>query len=245
MITAEDQALLDEAEREFYAQQAKADEGIARIVPELADDLAALRAAERDLEERIAPLIAERVRLRQEADAIYQMAEEQDVSDAGLVALAALDRGYERLRAESSALHPYIWEFTRWAPDPDDDRFLGLHGAWKYLGVHISLMRPYRDQDALDPAQGESLAAALVTFAERFVPEFPEAGDFPGMVFAEILVTDDYRPGIWYSRDGSQAAFVTDRRHFGEPEASGTLAEVCAAAIKWSMVDRSDQDGYY
>lgn len=145
-------------------------------------------------------------------------------TDAALVSKYGSDTAaYREVRERINALSGYFYGATVWGASGGDSR--------TYLGPVLVMLS---DQDhVIDPADAETLTAAMLTFAARFCPAPPVASTFPGTVVADVLDDDcgaatDIR--IVYTPDGAHAKCV-DARYGLHVLNSGSLSEVLTAVL--------------
>lgn len=215
-----------------------------------------LRPEHQTLTRDLARLDREMKALRKQRDAVQ--ARVTEIMDA-TVAAAQTDRDLAVLRHSGGdtisrlwdairAIHPRLHMTTNWTPND------APKNTAPYLGVEVSLYTYASDRTSLSTenakTEGESIAAALVEFAARFVgDDTPTTGELAGRTYANILSGSDGRwrgMNLSYVPDGSRATLgVADYDGEREP-INGSLAEVMTTAItialEWNAADNDDED---
>lgn len=195
------------------------------------------------LREELRPLIAAR-------EAALDLYAETTDDPAALLALAdASTIAHRKILAHLRTLHPYLYSYNQYHLNTWDDEGNQTSQPTVLTGPHVSLTR-HRDRP-LNVDQSGPLAAALVEFAHAYNPDpiglLPEwgMGDHTGMIQADILTEHHGSPVLWYTTDGTQAAYYPDTNngHTGwDDPTTGTLADVLAYAITEARRPVEDDD---
>lgn len=212
----------------------------AKTLTALRASLADAQAQVADLDDRIAPLIAQRSEAFARVDDITTQiatqvaAQDGPASDAALLALYGSNgTAYREVRDRIDAISPYFYGAQAWRGGTEDPQ--------TFLGP-VVIAAAYAN--TVNPADAPALAAAMVEFAARFCPTQPTGGEFPGMVVASILdegcgeATD---PRIVYTPDGTQASFI-NARYGITTYATGTLEEVLTVVLTRYQRTENDED---
>lgn len=203
---------------------------VAEAVPEhMRDEYVALAARKDAITREIEALTAEREQVVVVEDLLMNMAADAADTDEALVSLRQTPRAGARLDQVIRALHPSLDGWDDWI----DHREELLPG-------------PVVSMNSLDEVSGiepESLAGALVEFAERFGPE-----DHLYEMCVRIATADRDGFGlrVWHSIDGAAARLVHGfAAPHARPLATGTLVEVISRAkmiASDAACDNADED---
>jgi hypothetical protein len=196
------------------------------ISPEVREEYVSVANAAAAFDEQIAVLQRHRRALIDERQAILDMAVADATDDATIVALRKSgDAGAQRLLDEVRGISPMLYDYIEWTSRADEQ---------ERPGPYVSLLNHReRPLDSLDPAD---LAAVMIEFARRFCPDPPAVGSAPGMVVANLMTDSGDGLTIHYTPDGSDAWMFPHR------ERTGTLLDICGAAIREAIRLREADD---
>lgn len=195
------------------------------------------------LRKELKPLIDQ----REAAVALY--AETTDDPTALLALARTSTVAHRKVEAHLRTLHPYFYSYNQYHLNTWDENGEPKSEPVVLTGPHVSLMQ-HRNRP-LVAEQAEPLAAALIEFARAYVPNpvglLPEwgMGDHTGMIQADILTEHHGSPVVWYTPDGTHAAYYPDTTngHTGwDDPRTGTLTDVLAYAITEARRPVEDDD---
>lgn len=216
---------------------------IIEILPErVREEYVALGKEADSVERQIEALETQRRSITARRQALTEQAISEATSDRDLAALrhsshAAYSLFIDRVRA----IHPRMSGIINFVAD-------GAAGnEAPYLGAEVRLSSSY-GEERLSVEDAPSIAAALRTFAERFVDEVPDFGphsDMVAVLFTGGGVSTGARDLSLHFEPGSNRSVLRIIERFSETRPfSGTLEETLAATItqslKWVAEDDHD-----
>lgn len=196
-----------------------------------------------EVEAQIDALATELSTLRQQRRAALDLYAETIEHPATLLDLTSLSNvAHRKVAAAVKTLHPRLYDYekpiiTNWL-DVDENGHPNNKPV-QIVAARVSLMR--KDGREVSAQDSHALAAALIEFAHTYTPNpiglLPEVGlgDHTGMVQAVFTTENSDSPTIWYTPDGTHAAYYTDTHNgltgYMEP-ATGTLVEMLHRVIR-------------
>lgn len=181
--------------------------------------------------------------MREENRASLDLYAENLDDHATLMALVGRsDVAYRKVSADLRTIHPRLYDYekplvTDWLNT--DEQGNPREKPIQLISARVSLMTRNRRPATMDDAN--DIAAALIEFARRYNPTpvglLPEwgMGDHTGMVQACFTTENADSPVIWYTPDGTDAAYYPDTSNGFTgyiDAATGTLADMLCRAIR-------------
>ena len=216
---------------------------------ELATEFNTACARITDIHTQIDALRAELRPLLTQREAALDLYAETTDDPTALLALFNTSRiASAKVEAHLRTLHPYMYSLNQYLMNDLDEHGNSTGDTIVLTGPHISLTH---NRNNLSLRQAKPLAAALVKFAHTYVPNpiglLPRwgIGDHTTMIQCDILTEHDETPVIWYTPDGTHAAYYPDTNngHTGhENPITGTLADMLTRAINDAAREVSEWD---